>query len=446
MKKHLPIWRRAQKDCTTTIEVAQWLPLAAFGLFLFWYLANPNKIVSLAAATLLGCVVVAFTWAFQQARHVRAARRLRYSALQVGDELEEELELDNQSIFPVLWAEFVDRSNLPGYTVTSVHAAGAKSVEKWRAETICERRGVYVLGPWELLLGDPLGIFRVRQVYQEQREILIYPPLADMPDCVQVTAAAEGDQRALHQPIGADTANAFSTRPYAPGDPLRNLHWRTTARREQPFVKLFEPESATSVWLVADCDPNVHRKVGKESSFEAMIMVLATLAARMLREQLAVGLYAAGADQTVVLPERGQPHQWDILKALAPLEMNGPPLAAALQSLRPLVSARNTVVLVTPSLAAAWLPELSRLAGLRGGRAAQVVLLDPRSFGGSSNPDPLPGLLAEAGIRAQIIRGEQIKPISGAYGSVRRWEFQSLATGRVVARHTPRGDDIRGPV
>jgi hypothetical protein len=65
-------------------------------------------------------------------------------------------------------------------------------------------------------------------------------------------------------------------------------------------------------------------------------------------------------------------------------------------------------------------------------------VLDPASFGGETSADDFVALLREQGVSAQLVRSEDIVPISGAYGEVRRWEFQTLGTGRVFVRQTPR--------
>ncbi len=58
-----------------------------------------------------------------------AQRTLRYSAVQVGDELEELLTLDNRSRLPVIWAEFVDQSTAPGYSISGVRVSAARKTE-----------------------------------------------------------------------------------------------------------------------------------------------------------------------------------------------------------------------------------------------------------------------------------------------------------------------------
>lgn len=425
-------------DCIVTIELLQLLPLIAFVIFLIWYLVTPTRIAAMGVSATGGILLSAYLWARSLARNVRAQRKLRYTALQVGDELEEEISLKNGSILPILWAEFSDRSNIPGYTVTSVRAADPRNTVQWRARAICTRRGIFALGPWELLMGDPFGILRVRMLYYQHQEILVYPPLAELPPHLLEHSGIQGDQRPLHQPIHAETMDAFSARPYLPGDPLHHIHWRTTARKDYPFVKLFEPQAASSVWLVPDCDSAVHLGEGDQSTFETMILVLASLASEMLRGQLSVGLFANASEQNLVSPQPGQPHLWHILHALAPLEPGpGHPLKETLDKVRHLVTARNMIVILTPSLDPGWLPYAHRLGGPHILSRAEVILLDPASFGGAGHAEHMLPILASSGITSRVIQRGQIKPLSGSYGELGRWEFKNLATGRVVARHRP---------
>ena len=106
--------------------------------------------------------------------------------------------------------------------------------------------------------------------------------------------------------------------------------------------------------------------------------------------------------------------------------------------MRHLANPRNMILVITPSLEMNWLPELRRLSGVHSTRHAQAVLLDPQSFGSGGSAERMLPILARAGIQAQVIQRGQVRPISGAYGALRRWEFKSLATGRVVARQSPR--------
>ncbi len=433
-------WHSNTDTCQTTIEIQHGLLPFVVLVVVFWYLVAPSGVITVTLFTLAGVLLADFLWALAMARGVTAQRRLRYFAMQVGDELEEEITLQNRSLLPVLWAEFLDHSDIPGYTVSSVRAANAVGVTHWRAHTICSRRGVFSLGPWELRLGQPFGVFLVRQVYLQRQEILVYPPMAVLPETVLPHRGALGDSRPLNQPLLAETISSSSVRAYLPGDPLRHIHWRTTARRVDPYVKVFTPEAASNIWLMPDFDADVHLEQDGVSSQETMVTVTASLAAELLRQNLSVGLVTSADQEVVLLPRQGQPYLWTLLQALAPLHaVPQRPIEGLLQRARALLSGSDLLILITPSLRPDWVAALKRIAQSRGGSSrAEVILIDTTSLGGQTSPQAFLQLLVEQGIPASILRPEDIHLISGYYGEVRRWEFTVFGTGRAVLRRAPR--------
>jgi uncharacterized protein (DUF58 family) len=477
------------------------LVLVVFIFILIWYIARPSAVAVVATVGLGGMLTGGYLWARQMALGLSARRRLHYAAVQVGDEIEEIVAMTNTSALPVLWAEFNDHSNIPGYSLSSVRAIGGNASLEWRVHATCTLRGNYRFGPWELLTGDPFGLFKVTLTYAQQEEILVYPPLAALPEQIIPRGRALGDDRSLHQPLQAESMSAFGTRPYVPGDPLRHIHWATTARQPNPYVKIFDPEASSTLWLIPDLDSGVQQGSGPDSTLETMITLLASLADRLLNERLAVGIIACTESPTVVVPARGRPHLWQLLRVLAGLQTTPRPLSETLAQARSLISGRERVVVVTPSLQPDWAGELNRLGPNSRSSNAEVILLDPGSFSmganlgeeknpplppltkGGKNP-PLPPLitplrerearggknpptltpfvlpsgsakreggqggilnaaafvsfLASQGIPARVLRQGDIRPHSGSYGEVSRWEFKTLGTGRAIARHAPR--------
>jgi uncharacterized protein (DUF58 family) len=444
----LIVLRRTGPEVVVSVELRQWLPVIAGLAALGWYLAAPTDVAAMTVAALGSLLLGTFLWARSMAVHVTARRRLRYTALQVGDEIEEVVTLDNGSFLPVVWAEFADQSSLPGYTVSSVRMADGHSTVEWRAHTLCTRRGLFALGPWEMRLGDPFGLFLVRQRYTQRQEILIYPPLAPLPAHLLPHAATVGAHRPLRQPLPAETIDAISVRPYVPGDPLRHVHWRTTARRQAPFTKLFEPEASSTIWLIPDFDPAVHLGEGADSTEETMVLLTASLAAQLLKMRLSVGLLAGTDRLTVVPPRPGPMHLWPLLRALAPLHPvqplpNSPPrdLSQTLAEARPLIAVGDLVIVITPALTGPWPAALRQL--LHHGGAAEVIVIDPASFGGARQAEEVGTALMSLGLVARVVRRGELRPVGTAYGALRRWEFKTLGTGRVVTQQRPR--EVGGP-
>ncbi len=101
-----------------------------------------------------------------------------------------------------------------------------------------------------------------------------------------------------------------------------------------------------------------------------------------------------------------------------------------------LVSARDLVIVLTASLHPAWPPALMRTA--QRGVRAETILIDPASFGMAGSAQAFLPVLAGLGVPARVVRKGEVKPLSAVYGTLRRWEFMTLGTGRAVAVQTPR--------
>ncbi|MGQ0602090.1 MAG: DUF58 domain-containing protein [Anaerolineales bacterium] len=436
-RRPLIVRRYTHADGYTVIELRQPLVVVLLGVALLAYILWPVAETAMLLVALAGLLLTAWLWAWTLARGVHAERKLRYAAVQVGDEIEEQLTLTNASWLPA-WAEVVDESNLPGYALASAQAADPQAERRWRVKGMCSRRGVFALGPWELRMADPFRVFAVRQTYTQHEELVVYPPLAQLPGQLQPRSATLGDSRMLRQPLRAETINAVSARAYVPGDPLRHLHWRTTARRGAPFVKVFEPEATSTFWLIPDFDSAAQTGNGEDGTEETLVLLTVALAAQLLRQHLSVGLIAYTDSLSVVRPQPGTAHLWPILRALASLHPYPRPITQTLAEVTPLLSPRSMTVVLSPTLDADWLSALQRFIRKDGG--AELILLDRDSFIGAATgrADNAARSLTSHGLPTHVVRRGDVTPVLGAYGALRRWEFMTLGTGRIVVRQTPR--------
>jgi hypothetical protein len=102
------------------------------------------------------------------------------------------------------------------------------------------------------------------------------------------------------------------------------------------------------------------------------------------------------------------------------------------------IAQRGTaVIVITPSGAANWLPELVRLA--QRGIESNVVLLDRQSFGGEGSSEGLATAVRQLGFPCQIIRQGEVGTPLEAQQQRGFWEFRVTGTGRVVAVRRPEG-------
>lgn len=232
----------------------------------------------------------------------------------------------------------------------------------------CHRRGQHHFGPVTVESKAPFGLFRRRVRLPSPLSVLVYPqvyPLARLPlmESAEGTAARP---RAVRE--GQEIAGS---RRYVPGDPLRHIHWRNTARAGRPMVKEFEDSQENTLVIVFDSSRELGQ--GQETTLEYSIKLAASVAGYVVGRGRSIRLLTG----TLV----GEELPWEhLLKELALLEAgHGPGLATLLES----APAASRVLALVSDADSAGLEALWRLGGQTSGLA--VVVLE--GFGdGASQP------------------------------------------------------------
>lgn len=420
-----------------TIRMRSRLPLALAVLLSLLQLFSPHRTWLILFCGVGGMTLGAWLWTRSLAHSVRITRSLRYVWAQVGDLLEERFILRNPSRWPLLWAEVNDESNLPGYSAVRVVGAGAQETFEWRVGTVCTRRGLFNLGPWTVRMQEPFGLFTVTQRYEQTRSLLIVPPVMELPSVVLPRGVATG-RAVARQPAADLTLNVSATRPYVQGDPMRRIHWPSSARHDFLISKTFDAEISGDLWIVLDLDADVQAGEGEESTEEYGVILAASLADRMLRQNRAVGLVAYGARDAYLVPARGEGQLWRVLRALALVQAGERrPLATVLTEMRSVLGRQTTVAVITASDDPAWVEALSPLWSQ--GVAPTVLLLDPNTFGGQSDLSVVRSMLAGLGIPTHVIaQGYPFRMSPRTQQQTGKWEFRTTATGRVIVTQRPR--------
>jgi len=224
-------------------------------------------------------------------------------------------------------------------------------------------------------------------------------------------------------------------RAYQPGDDVRSIDWRVTARTGRPHSKLFQEERERPVWLVVDLGPSM--RFGTRDAFKS---VAAARAAAVLGweahgEGECVGGIVLAPGSTVELPPaRTRRHLLRFLDVLAagtaaPGEALADDLHSQLRWLTPRVRGGSRVVVVSDFYA---LDEALALALRVLARRAEVTLI--HVF------DPLECTPPPAG-RYRVSDGREIRSVTSGRGSAwqqaitREFEARSNALSELTRRH-----------
>ncbi len=392
------------------------LPFIAWGLLLFVQLISPANAWSWLLVGLTLLLAINFYWAWNLYRRVTLERKMTGAWVVAGDQLREDFTLVNDSPLPVLWARVHDRSAVPGYRADRVESAAGRQQRRWTYAGVCQRRGVFRLGPTDLIMADPCGFFQVTHHYTATTTLTVYPRASYLPDLQLPRGRAPG-RAATSERAPEDTITIGGLRPYLPGDSLRRIHWRATAHHDHLMVREFEREPTGDLWLVVDMDAAVQAGQGAEATQEYAVILAASIAAQYARggERRAVGLLMSGRAPTLLSPAAGPEQLWRILHALAEAEPDGgQSLDALLAQAGANLRSGRTVVVITPSQDGAWVAPLLPL--MARGNAVTAVLIDSASFdppaGSAEGLFGLRSLLAQQRISSYVVsQGFPFRPI-----------------------------------
>ena len=350
----------------------------------------------------------------------RQARSLRAG---VGDIFEEHFEVFNSGRLTCLWIEVANQSRMPGVSGSRLLTAiGGRQKRTYLARTWLVRRGGFLLGPTVLTTGDPFGLFRTHKYFPATDSLVVLPMIVEITAFLSPPGLLPGGKVIRRKALDI-TPHAAGVREYAPGDPMKRIHWPTTMRRQQLMVKEFEQDPQAEVWLFLDAQKNIHFELPYEipmehldswlfskrptitlppSTLEYAISIAASLAHYFIQQKRAVGFIAADRVKTVIPAERSMRQEDKILETLAFLDAEGEfPLVNVVAAQAGQLPQGSSAILITPSVQ----PEiLSVVDDLQRRRLRPVVVfLAAESFGGPGGSENLARSLMERNVPVCLI-------------------------------------------
>ncbi len=408
---------------------------ALIGVLLILQFVSPYRGWVVLLVGLGGALLVSYLWArsLRDGLHLHRARRFGWT--RVGDQMVERFTLDNDGWAPALWVEIVDHSDMPDYRASRVSSVDGRRSIRWHTTAVCTLRGLFTLGPTSLRTGDPFGLFTVTHHYPASTPLLVTPPIVPLPT---IDVAPGGRAGAGRPRVNAPerTVSVSGVREYAAGDSQRWIHWPTSARRDELFVRVFDNTPAGDWWIVLDVDRRVQVGQGLDATDEHGVILAASLADRGLRARRAVGLAAHGDHLVWLPPQVGDGRRWDILYALALISPGELPLAELLTRTGPALGGRDSLVIITPAVDGGWIEPLMPL--LRRGCIPTVLLLDQITFGGVGDVAGVAALLTDLGVAHDVIARDLLDGSGVVHPESRPlWEWRILGTGRAVPIRRP---------
>ncbi len=298
------------------------------------------------AIILLGLVLVATgavleVWARRGLEGVEYRRHLPRQHAVVGDELPLDITVWNRKALPLAWLQAIDEADrrmVVRERDLAPEASGSFALRNaWTLapyervvrhfHIVAERRGVYVLGPARLEVGDLLARPAASETTPGTAGWIVRPRSVAVR--MVVSERRWGGELRARRGLLDDPTRYAGVRPYQPGDPLRGIHWKATARLGRPVSKRFDPARQSEVVVALDIEKpgGSWRPGGEDDLVESLCVAAASLLRQLRGEGAAVGLAAAAygggsRPMAYVAPAGSEPQLGrclDLLARLGPL-------------------------------------------------------------------------------------------------------------------------------
>ncbi|HVS86306.1 MAG TPA: DUF58 domain-containing protein [Gaiellaceae bacterium] len=177
----------------------------------------------------------------------------------------------------------------------------------------CERWGAFALGPLYLRGRDALGFHSWEGQAGQPQPLRVYPSVETLHALLPPleTQVFVGNQVSRTRGDGIEFADV---RQWAPGDRIKRVNWRASARRGELWVNEQHPERNTDVVLFLDTFAEV--RTGVRGTHDLAVRAATSLAHRYLERKDRVGLVSFGGHLSWLLPHSGTVQLYKIVDSL----------------------------------------------------------------------------------------------------------------------------------
>ncbi len=345
-----------------------------------------SEVMSVVAIALVMGVWMSRFWLRRAERGLRVSREVP-EMLAFGEEATVAVVLKNRSLLRIPWLEIRESVPFPLRMATPapmVVSIGAGAEHRVTYPIRGSRRGWYGIGPARMVLGDVLGLGTVR-LQGPVAHLTVYPLVLPLTTLGLPASLAFGPLRPLGNPQRTeDPSRPAGVRQYVPGDDVRRLDWKSSARQETLLVRRADPTIAPETTLALAFGKGDYPQQAAQDALERAAIVAASMATALLQRKLPVGLVTNGFDPQSARQGvrvgfgKGDAHRRVLLGTLGRLSSSSEGELLSLVQTHSLPWG-GTVILIISDLTMELLPQIVALR-MRGQQVA-LVLVEGRPSG-----------------------------------------------------------------
>ena len=267
------------------------------------------------AVVLIGVIVLLLYFI---ARHIA---RINFSKIELKHHLPEsalanmefdlELELSNRKWISDTFTVEIEDGLLGKYPrMLVMDWVKARKSRRVRRKGRVMNRGIYERSTYFLRSRFPFGLFAVEEERAEEIHLVVYPR-PNIPAFMETIFQSDNTPSdRVHARFASRTGEFRGLREFHAGDPLRNVHWSSTARSGRLMVREFDPPVPERFAIVYHCF-KPERQIMRVFSFEKSLRILA-------------GLFSRCSEMDIPFSFTASFDQWHTQEVTDPRDITGP--------------------------------------------------------------------------------------------------------------------------
>lgn len=283
----------------------------AFFYFCFWFLL---------IVTFLSLLWVIFEYFFARIHLIRQVT----SKLEEEDILDIKVNILNKGFLPV--SNLIVEDYLPcasdqeRYKPNHLEYLAPASLKTLQYSCKCPQRGRYKIGGLSVYFFDPLGLLFLKKKYNIYSELYVYPKVFAIKNFLPLRKGVLPWFGIGTSRFSGEDDEFYGIREYKEGDPIKKIHWISSARKNALIVKQFQRQVFYRASIMFSLEKARNYGQGKESIVEYTIKLAASIARYLVSQNISLEMIAH-AQELVHLPfNKGQRHLEDIAQFLTVAE------------------------------------------------------------------------------------------------------------------------------
>lgn len=295
--------------------------LLEIGIILFWLgIALQNGRLILSSAIIFTYMILSLWLTLSPTRNIFLERRLSSERVSEEQPIQVNTLIRNESRGPALahvteaFPESLEIVEGSGNYLTLVAPDSANSISDI---VKVDFRGHYLLPGAEARTMDEFGLRESGIAAGQTTYLSVIPPIEDLSDFsldFQISHPEIGTFRSSSVGVGTEF---FGIRDYLPGDELRRINWKASARTDLLLSNEYEREHVTNIYLFVDLTSS------QIDALKWTVRTAASIATYLLRTRNRLGLIVLGESISHVKIESGRRQLLRVLDKLVTAEPGG---------------------------------------------------------------------------------------------------------------------------